>query len=298
MCRSMKHVKLPLTTVAEVGAFHSWIDRQFPPSVVLMLTPAMHFRLSRQFARSVWRMRLKTATDPSCCAGAASGRAAGEAGPDEVCGLGAQEPGAARTCGDAGRRAVPQRRSRRAPVRCLGHAVDPLFRFFSPEMLSAGFRPHFYMQTSCCSGPEASGHGHLCLFSNRRAPEFLPFEPLSSLTVQVGGWTARRELSGGLVPGEHAELRAPEAWPARLCFGVLNATQRPQAAWVAHLTTQAIGTLRGAVGSWQAKNSKHMVAALPLQTQLLCLDSDSAFLSGIGALLDNLQKQLRVHRIP
>ncbi len=57
---------------------------------------------------------------------------------------------------------------------------------------------------------------------------------------------------------------------------------------------QSVGLHRGAVGTWQAKGSKHMAVALPLQTQLLCLDSDSAFLHGINSLVDNLQKQLRV----
>jgi hypothetical protein len=59
---------------------------------------------------------------------------------------------------------------------------------------------------------------------------------------------------------------------------------------------QSVAMLRSAVASWQSKGSKHMVVTLPLQTQLLCLDSDSAFLHGINALVDNLSKQLRVMR--
>ena len=57
---------------------------------------------------------------------------------------------------------------------------------------------------------------------------------------------------------------------------------------------QSVAMLRTAVASWQAKGSKHMVVTLPLQTQLLCLDSDSAFLHGINSLVDTLSKQLRV----
>jgi Cell morphogenesis N-terminal len=56
---------------------------------------------------------------------------------------------------------------------------------------------------------------------------------------------------------------------------------------------QSVAMLRTAVASWQAKGSKHMVVTLPLQTQLLCLDSDSAFLHGINSLVDTLSKQLR-----
>ena len=59
---------------------------------------------------------------------------------------------------------------------------------------------------------------------------------------------------------------------------------------------QSVAMLRSAVASWQTKGSKHMVVTLPLQTQLLCLDSDSAFLHGINSLVDTLSKQLRVIR--
>ena len=57
---------------------------------------------------------------------------------------------------------------------------------------------------------------------------------------------------------------------------------------------QSVAMLRSAVAGWQSKGSKHMAVTLPLQTQLLCLDSDSAFLHGINSLVDNLSKQLRV----
>lgn len=57
---------------------------------------------------------------------------------------------------------------------------------------------------------------------------------------------------------------------------------------------QSVALLRAAVAGWQSKGSKHMAVTLPLQTQLLCLDSDSAFLHGINSLVDNLSKQLRV----
>lgn len=56
---------------------------------------------------------------------------------------------------------------------------------------------------------------------------------------------------------------------------------------------QSVALLRAAVAGWQSKGSKHMAVTLPLQTQLLCLDSDSAFLHGINSLVDNLSKQLR-----
>lgn len=62
------------------------------------------------------------------------------------------------------------------------------------------------------------------------------------------------------------------------------------AAW--HSTVHA---MRVAIGAWLSKASKHAMVAYPLLTQLLCLDSEDAFLQGAAPLLDGLQKQLKVN---
>lgn len=55
-----------------------------------------------------------------------------------------------------------------------------------------------------------------------------------------------------------------------------------------------VHVMRVAMGAWLSKASKHAMVAYPLLTQLLCLDSDDAFLQGAAPLLDGLQKQLKV----
>ena len=52
--------------------------------------------------------------------------------------------------------------------------------------------------------------------------------------------------------------------------------------------------MRTSIGAWLSKGSKHAMVAYPLLTQLLCLDSNEAFLQGVAPLLDGLHKQLRV----
>lgn len=61
------------------------------------------------------------------------------------------------------------------------------------------------------------------------------------------------------------------------------------AAW--HST---VHSMRVAIGAWLSKASKHAMVAFPLLTQLLCLDSENAFMQGVAPLLDGLQKQLKV----
>lgn len=55
-----------------------------------------------------------------------------------------------------------------------------------------------------------------------------------------------------------------------------------------------VRSMRTSIGGWLSKGSKHALVAYPLLVQLLCLDSNDAFVQGITPLLDGLQKQLRV----
>ena len=65
----------------------------------------------------------------------------------------------------------------------------------------------------------------------------------------------------------------------------------PASASAWHTTVRS---MRTSIGAWLSKGSKHAMVAYPLLTQLLCLESDDAFLQGINPLLDSLQKLLKV----